>query len=220
MSDRHVHFDFADLSTDDRNKLLISTIVPRPIAFVTTVGADGHVNAAPFSFFNCLAPDPPLVVLGIGHRDGQSKDTARNIRATGEFTVNIVSDAMAEAMSVASAPFGPEVNEIAAAGLTEVAGQAVACPRILESPASFECRRYMGVDVGDRREIVIGEVLGLHLRDDVVDSSNLYIDAGALDAIGRMGGRGYTRTRERFELRTTTLDDWESGNLPRRSEGD
>ena len=213
----HVHFDFAELSPRDRYKLLIGTVTPRPIAFVTTVDRQGRVNAAPYSFFNCLCADPPIVVLGIEYRGGQrSKDTGHNIATTGEFTVNIVSDAIAEAMTVTAVAFGPEVNEIEAAGLTSVPGDAVGCPRILESPASFECRRYIGLEIGHSREIVLGEVIGLHIREDAVDAEKYHVDPDVIDAVGRMGGHGYTRTRERFDLKTLSVEDWEGGKEPQR----
>lgn len=213
----HLHFDFAKLSPRDRYKLMIGTIVPRPIAFVTTVDREGRVNAAPYSFFNCLSADPPIVVLGIEYRAGQrSKDTGHNIATTGEFTVNIVSDAIVEAMAVTAAAFGPDVNEIEAAGLTAVPGEAVGCPRILESPAAFECRRYIGLEIGHAREIVLGEVIGLHIREDAVDGDRFHVDPDMVDAVGRMGGHGYARTRERFDLKTPTLADLDKGQVPVR----
>ncbi len=220
MSDDHVHFDFARLTGRERYKLMIGTIVPRPIAFVTTVDEQGVMNAAPFSFFNCLSADPPIVALGVEYRAGRdSKDTGRNIRQTGVFTINIVSDAILEAMNVGAVPFSAGVDEIAAAGLTAVPGTHVSCPRILESPASFECRRTMTLDISHSREIVLGEVVGLHLRSDTVDLSNFHVDPARLDAIGRMGGHGYVRTHETFTLPTMTVTDWESRRVAVRSNG-
>lgn len=220
MSGDHVHFDFHGLSGRQRYKLMIGAIVPRPIAFVTTIDDRGVVNAAPFSFFNCLSADPPIVALGVEYREGRnSKDTGRNIRLTGEFTVNIVSDTILEAMNVGAIPFDAGVDEIALAGLTAIAGTQVKCPRIAESPASFECRRTVALDISHSREIVLGEVVGLHLRADTVDLTNFHVDPVRLDAIGRMGGHGYVRTHETFTLPTMTVADWENRRLSVRSAG-
>ena len=115
----HVHFDFSKLSARDRYKLLIGTVIPRPIAFVTTVDEHGVVNAAPFSFFNCLSSDPAIVAIGVeNHADMRHKDTGHNVRVTEEFTVNIVDDALVAGMNVCAVPFPPHVDELAMAGLT------------------------------------------------------------------------------------------------------
>ncbi|HMR32578.1 MAG TPA: flavin reductase family protein [Geminicoccaceae bacterium] len=203
-------FDFRELSARERYKLLIGTVVPRPIALVTSCDADGRVNAAPYSFFNCLSADPPILALGVENRGLAFKDTTRNIRETEEFTVNIVSDAIMDAMNVCAVPFAPEVDELAAAGLTPVPGSRVRCPRIGESPAALECRRYLALSIGKSREIVLGEVLAVHLREDIVDPVKLYVDHAGLDAIGRMGGHGYARTRDYFDLPTMSVDEWRS----------
>jgi flavin reductase (DIM6/NTAB) family NADH-FMN oxidoreductase RutF len=208
-----VAFDFARLSPRERYKLLIGTVVPRPIAFVTTLSKDGVVNAAPYSFFNCLSADPAIVALGIEYRKtGGSKDTAQNVRDTGEFTVNIVSDAVLEAMNVCAVPFPPDVDELAAAGLHAIAGVKVAPPRIAECPAALECRHYQTLNIGASREIILGEVLCVHLRADAVDAANMHVDPVALDAIGRMGGHGYARTRDHFDLPTMSVEEWHAGN--------
>jgi flavin reductase (DIM6/NTAB) family NADH-FMN oxidoreductase RutF len=125
----HTHFDFAALSARDRYKLLIGTVIPRPIAFVTTLDEHGRVNAAPFSFFNCLSADPPIVAIGVENHEYMSyKDTGRNIRHTEQFTVNIVDDAMTDQMNVCAVPFAAGVDELAQAGLTAVPGTHVSCP--------------------------------------------------------------------------------------------
>ena len=202
-------FDFAALTPRERYKILIGSVVPRPIALVTTIGVDGRANAAPFSFFNCLSADPAIVALGIEFRaDGTPKDTGRNIRETGCFTVNIVSDALVEAMNVCAVPFEPGFDELVAAGLTAIPGTRVGCPRIGEAPVALECRRMMALSIGQSREIILGEVLMAHVRDDLIDPATLYIDQLGLDAIGRMGGHGYSRTREYFDLPTRSLKQW------------
>lgn len=206
----HLRFEFAALSARDRYKLLIGTVIPRPIAFVTTVDERGLVNAAPYSFFNCLSADPAIVAIGVeNHADMRFKDTAHNIRMTEEFTVNIVDDAMVEAMNVCAIPFPPAADELAIAGLTPVPGALVKCPRIGEAPASLECRRFLTLEVGKSREIVLGEVLAAFIREGAVDAGSKYVDAGRMDAIGRMGGHGYARTRERFDLPTMSVKEWE-----------
>ncbi len=203
-------FDFRELSARERYKLLIGTVVPRPIALVTSCDGEGRVNAAPYSFFNCLSADPPLLALGVENRGLAFKDTTRNIRETEEFTVNIVNDAIMDAMNVCAVPFAPEVDELAAAGLTPVPGSRVRCPRIGESPAALECRRYIALSIGKSREIILGEVLAVHLRRDIVDPAKLYVDHVGLDAIGRMGGHGYARTRDYFDLPTMSVEEWQA----------
>jgi flavin reductase (DIM6/NTAB) family NADH-FMN oxidoreductase RutF len=206
----HVHFDFAGLSARDRYKLLIGTIIPRPIAFVTTVNEQGLPNAAPFSFFNCLSADPAIVAIGVeNHADMRFKDTGHNIRMTEEFTVNIVDDAMVEAMNVCAVPFPAGVDEMQIAGLTAIPGVHVRCPRIAEAPASLECRRYMTLEVGKSREIVLGLVLGCFVREGAVNPLTKHVDQRKIDAIGRLGGHGYSRIRDQFDLPTMSAAEWE-----------
>lgn len=206
-----IGFDFALLNPRERYKLLIGAVVPRPIALVTTVSRAGVVNAAPFSFFNCLSADPAILALGVEYLPtGAQKDTGRNVRETLAFTVNIVSDAMAEAMNVCAVPFEPGIDELAQSGMTARAGTKVACPWIAEAPVAFECRHHTTLGIGSSREIILGEVVFAHVHANVVDPANLHIDPAALDAIGRMGGQGYASTRDRFDLPTMTLDTWRS----------
>ncbi len=204
-------FDFEALSERERYKILIGTVVPRPIALVTTLGADGSANAAPFSFFNCLSADPAIVALGIeNHDDDTPKDTIANIARTEEFTVNIVSNAILEAMNVCAVPFAPDVDELVEAGLTTMPGQRVGSPWIAEAPAALECRRYIGLQIGRSREIVLGRVVAAHVRADLINE-RLHVDPGLLDAIGRMGGHGYVRSNETFDLQTMSVEQWRSG---------
>ncbi len=205
---RRDRFDFDALEPRDRYKLLIGAVVPRPIAWVTTVDADGRPNAAPYSFFNCLSADPPILALGVeNHADMRFKDTAANIRMTEEFTVNVVDVALAEAMSVTAIGFPPGVDEMAEAGLTAAPGLRVRCPYIAEAPVAFECRRHVTLALGRSREIILGEVLAMHARPGLVNE-RLHVDPAGLDALGRMGGQGYAMTRERFDLATPSLHDW------------
>ncbi|MBD9680001.1 flavin reductase family protein [Pseudomonas sp. PDM18] len=202
-------FDFQQLSAREKYKILIGSVVPRPIALVTTIDTEGRANAAPFSFFNALSADPPILALGVeNYSDLSPKDTTLNIRQNQEFTVNIVSDALVEAMNVCAVPFEPGFDELVAAGLTAIPGTRVGCPRIGEAPVALECRRMMALSIGQSREIILGEVLMAHVRDDLIDPATLYIDQLGLDAIGRMGGHGYARTREYFDLPTRSLQQW------------
>jgi flavin reductase (DIM6/NTAB) family NADH-FMN oxidoreductase RutF len=209
LSQSHAHFAFDRLTARERYKLLIGTVIPRPIAFVTTVDREGRVNAAPFSFFNVLTHDPAIVAIGVeNHADMRFKDTARNIRETEAFTVNIADSALADAMEVCAIRFGPDVDELAEAGLTPVPGTHVRAPRILEAPAALECRRHITLELGKAREVILGEVLGAFIRSDLVDPENLHVDQHRIDAIGRLGGHSYTRTQEQFEIRTPSPDEW------------
>ena len=207
---QHAHFDFADLTARERYKLLIGTVIPRPIAFITTLSKDGRRNAGPFSFFNVLTHDPAIVAIGVeNYEDGRMKDTSRNIRDTEEFTVHIVDDALAAQMEICAVKFGPDVDELAEAGLETVPGQAVRSPRIVTAPAALECRRYMTLEVGKAREIILGEVLGIHIRADLVDPRSLHVDQMGMDAIGRLGGHSYARTRDQFDIKTLSVEEWE-----------
>jgi flavin reductase (DIM6/NTAB) family NADH-FMN oxidoreductase RutF len=203
----HRLFDFTTLDPRACYKLLIGAIVPRPIAWVTTRSTEGVVNAAPYSFFNCVSSDPPILVLGVENKASTSlKDTAWNIRTTEEFTVNIVDRANMDAMNVTATAFPPEVDELQMAGLTALPGRMVGCPRIAEAPVSFECRRHTTLSVGKSREIVLGLVLAAHIREDIVDPERFYIHPAGLDAVGRMGGHGYALTRDYFDLPTLSVE--------------
>lgn len=181
--------------------ILASLVTPRPIAWVTTLGADGIVNAAPFSFFNLLGADPPILGFCPGDRDdGTPKDTARNIRLHHEFVVNLVDESTAEAMNktAASLPYGE--SEIAAAGLTITPSTKVAPPRISESPASLECVEWGTLQIGGNR-LVIGLIKCVHVREDLFDTKALRINSERLQTVGRMASPNwYCRTQERFEM--------------------
>lgn len=205
-----VSFDFETLTARERYKLLIGAVVPRPIALITTIDPDGRVNAAPFSFFNCLSADPAILAIGVENHDDMSfKDTARNIRMNEEFTVHIVSDAILEAMNICAVPFPPDCSELARAGLTVAPGQSIRVPRIVESPAAFECRRYMTLEVGRSREIILGKVTAAIFHRGTVNDRH-HVDPVALDAIGRMGGHGYVRSSEVFDLPTLSRQQFEA----------
>jgi flavin reductase (DIM6/NTAB) family NADH-FMN oxidoreductase RutF len=205
----HVHFDFSKLSGREKYKLIIGTVIPRPIALVTTVDENGLVNAAPFSFFNALSGDPAIVAIGVENKPNVDfKDTGRNIRLTEQFTVNIVDEAMVDAMNTCAVAFPPEINELEMAGLTAVPGVHVGCPRILQSPAALECKRYLTLSVGKSREIILGEVLAAFIRSDSVDPVSMHVDQIRMQAVGRMGGHDYASTKHQFTLPTPSLEDW------------
>ncbi len=142
------------------------------------------------------------------------KDTARNIRETGEFTVHICDNALVDQMEVCAIKFGPEINEMEEAGLATVPGQMVRSLRILAAPAALECRRHTTLQVGPAREIILGEVLGVYVRSEAVNAANLHIDQQMMDAVGRMGGHTYARTRDQFDIKTLTPQEWENRAEP------
>ena len=196
-----ITFDLAALSAADGYKLLRNVVTPRPIALVTTVYGDGVVNAAPFSFFNAIAFDPCMVVLGLEARpDGSPKDTSRNIRLNREFVVNIVDHAAAEKMNLCSTPLEPGQSELPLAGFTVSQSSLVKPPRLANLPAALECVRHTTLELGNLREIVVGEVRAIALRDDVIDPQNLHVDAAKLDTIGRLGSNLYSTSRDQFAL--------------------
>ncbi|HEY1933332.1 MAG TPA: flavin reductase family protein [Acetobacteraceae bacterium] len=204
-------FDVTGTTNENVYKLLVATIGPRPIAWVTTQDVDGTVNAAPFSFFNAMSGNPPVVAIGIGGRGpGDVKDTGGNIRRTGEFVVNLVNYRLAEQMNITAIDFPKEVNELVEAGLTTAASHRVKPPRIAETPVAMECERLVIVDVGIDRAVILGKVVAFHVQDDcVLDKDRCYIDTPKLDLIGRMHGRGwYARTTDRFDLPRIDVADW------------
>jgi flavin reductase (DIM6/NTAB) family NADH-FMN oxidoreductase RutF len=202
---------FADLAPRERYKLLCATVVPRPIALVTTLSAEGTVNAAPFSFFNVFSEEPPLVVLGLQHKaEGSPKDTTRLIATSGAFVVNLVDEGLAEAMNLCAVDFPPEVSEVEAAGLALAPGVDVPVPHLAEAPFALECRRTVSLAFGPEREILIGEVLRLHARAGLVDEATLRVCAEEYHPIGRLFGDGYARQRDRFALQRETYAEWRS----------
>lgn len=206
-------FDFAALSADSVYKLLVSTVVPRPIAWVTTLDTEGRVNAAPYSFFNVMGNDPPVVCIGIGPKKGELKDTGTNIRRTGQFVVNLVSEDTVRAMNITAIDVDPGVDGLAMAKLTPLDSTTVAPPRIAESPVALECERLAVVELGNGRAVVMGKVLAMHVRDDcVLDPAKCYIDTPKLGLIGRMHGRGwYARTTDRIEIPRISVAEWQAG---------
>lgn len=204
-----MRFDFRDLGATERYKLLGGLVVPRPIALVTTRDRDGRHNAAPFSFFNVFSEEPPLVVLGLGiSPTGRPKDTTNNIRDSGEFVVHLVDEAIAQAMNLCAIDLPPEISEVELAGFSLTSSERVAPGRIAEAPVAMECHRYVTLQPGRERYIVLGEVLMLHVKDGIVDPRTLRVDRDVYAPIGRLFGGGYVRIHDRFEMPRISYAEW------------
>jgi flavin reductase (DIM6/NTAB) family NADH-FMN oxidoreductase RutF len=199
----------SDLSHSELYSLVLNSVAPRPIAWVSTVSASGDLNLAPFSFFNAVCVDPPLLAFAPGLRQpkhakgghGEAKDTLRNVRETREFVVNIVTYELREAMNLTSGEYDASVDEFELAKLTPQPSTIVRPPRVTESPVSFECRLHQILDFSSRptsSSLVIGQVVSIHVSDAHLKDGKL--DRNSLDLIGRMGGLQYARTTQRFEM--------------------
>jgi flavin reductase (DIM6/NTAB) family NADH-FMN oxidoreductase RutF len=198
----------SDISHSELYGILLNSVAPRPIAWVSTVSATGQPNLAPFSFFNVACIDPPLLMFAPGLRKSKvdvnradAKDTLRNIRETKEFVVNIVTYELAEAMNLTSGEYDASVNEFDLAKLTPLASNIARPPRVAQSPISFECRLHQILDFSPAPtsgSLVIGEIVSIHMDDTHIKDGKL--DRNSLDLIGRMGGMQYTRTTQRFDM--------------------
>lgn len=193
-------FDLTSTETRDAYKLLSGLVVPRPIGWIGTRRGDETFNLAPFSFFNVVSSNPPTVLFSAGRHPDRPKDSVAFAEESGEFTVNIVSEAVAEAMSVTSGSFTSSDDEFAIAGLTPVIGEMVDAPMVAESPANLECRVVNILDVGAEgsTRIVVGEVLAIHVREDALDGTR--VNGEVIAAVGRMAGNAYIHTRDTFFL--------------------
>jgi len=203
MAEKFEHFDLAAMAKADSYKLLVSTILPRPIAWITSRDEAGVLNAAPFSFFNILCSDPALVAIGIsGASDRTCKDTLANIRARGEFVVNLVPEELAEAMNVTATNAPPGVDETQLAGLELAPCEVVDVPRIAGSPVAMECKLFQLIEPGGTGTIVLGKVERLHVRSSAFkDLEKLYVDPAQMRLIARMhGAGGYCTTRDTFTI--------------------
>ncbi len=192
-----------DTSPKDLYKLMIGMVVPRPIAWVSTVGEDGTNNLAPYSFFNAISGDPPVICFAPSRKPAgdNKKDTLRNLESSGVFVVNIVSEHLAEAMNQSAADVPPEVDEFALAGVSVEPATMIQAPMVKEALAKMECRVRQIIPLGDRPTsgiLVLGDVLCFHFAEGLVD--NFKVDPSMLNAVGRMGGTSYCDTRHRFDL--------------------
>lgn len=208
-------FDLEQLPHSYAYKLMVGLIAPRPIALITSMDEDGRLNAAPFSAYNYLCTDPPIIGVGVANRSGEAfvpKDTARNIRRTGEFVVNVVTEDIAEQMSLCSTDFPAGMNELEIAGFTTAPSKLIKVPRIAEAHAALECREFTTLEIG-RSRIILGRVVAVYVEDRFVDAAGPYVKAEELHAIGRMNGLGnYVRTRDAFmTIPRISYEDWEKG---------
>ena len=208
-------FDLEQAATGVAYKLLVGLVAPRPIALVTSMNVDGSLNAAPFSAYNYLCTDPPIIGMGVTNRPNEGfvpKDTARNIRRTGEFVVNVVTEDLAEQMNICATDFPPEVNELEMAGLTTAPSQLVKVPRITQAHAALECKEYTTMEIG-RSRIILGRVVAMYIEDKFVDPAGPFVKAEELHAIGRMNGLGsYVKTRDAFmTIPRISYEEWKGG---------
>jgi flavin reductase (DIM6/NTAB) family NADH-FMN oxidoreductase RutF len=204
-------FDFAIIPAREQYKLLLSTVVPRPIAWIVSLDPDGQLNAAPFSFFNAFAADPPVVGVGIGsHNPERPKDTRRNIRETGQFVINLVCEEMARAMNITAIDFEPGVSELSEVEVETRPSVHIKPPRIAGSPVAMECELMQIVELGTETELVLGRVLAMHVREDVIlDAAKCYIDTPRLRLIGRMHAGWYTRASNLFHMDRISRAEWQ-----------
>lgn len=208
-------FDPGTLDRQALHALINGLVYPRPIAWVSTVSTEGRPNLAPFSFFNAFSFFPPTVALGPGSRKGVNKDTLRNIRETGEFTISVVTEELAELANATSAEFPPEINEWEAFGIAGVKCEAVRPKRVAASPAAFECHLLQIIDLGTAEmptnSLVVGRVVRIHVDESVMNGTTPNSDA--LKLVGRMGGPEWCRTNVKFELkRPASADPTEVSN--------
>ena len=202
-------YDPNSLSEHDRYKLLISLVIPRPIALVTTLGPTGVVNAAPFSFFNMFSESPPLAVLGLQVKpDGGLKDTAAHIRDRGEFVINLVDEALGQQMNQCAVDFPPEISEIDVAKLTTRPSEKIKTPYIAEAPAALECRHYTTLEVSRERRLAIGEVVHVHVRAGLWDMDKMRINIEQYRPLARLYGNFYASLSEPFAHVRKTYEEW------------
>jgi flavin reductase (DIM6/NTAB) family NADH-FMN oxidoreductase RutF len=195
-----MNIDFAQLNPYQRYKLMASLIVPRPIALITTLGSGGVVNAAPFSMFNMMGEDPPIVMVSINRlQDGQLKDTATNIVRSGEFVVHLTDEAMAEQMHRCGDRMAADLSELEKVGLDTHPSKAVAPPCIAQAPVAFECKLWETLETPSR-QIFIGQVVWMHARDGLVDTETWRVRLQDYYPVGRFGASFYVRTRDRFAI--------------------
>ena len=200
-----MEFDLSQTPASTVNKLLLGTVIPRPIAWVSSVDPDGRPNLAPFSFFNAVCSRPPTLLFcpGIRGTDAGVKDTLNNVRATGQFVVNVVTEELLKAMNVTATELPSQVNEFELAGVTPVPSKTVRPPRVAESPIHFECEVTQIVDIGDGGKgsgsVVIGRVLHLHVSDEILLPDDK-IDFRALRPVGRLSGPNYSTLGKILEI--------------------
>lgn len=212
-----MQFDFTTLPPEDRYRLLTNFIGPRPIALITTRAAAGHDNAAPMSFFNVFAHEPPLVIVGFSARpDGSEKDTLINLRRTGEFCVNMVDMELSDQMILCGINFASDVDELDVAGLDAAPCRQITAARLARTPCAMECRIERIIDYPGRA-IVMGEVVEMHVREDCLDEAGRYVDPSVYQPIARLHADNYIVSDRQFELKAPTdLADRKASNQPQQ----
>lgn len=208
MSDdkkKHISVALADLSVRDASRLFLSVIVPRPIAWISSSGADGTINLAPFSFFNAVAANPATIVVAIGERKGVPKDTLRNMRETGEFVINLADESLAEAMNLTSGDWEYGQSEFEVAGIAMTASENVRPPRVSAAPIAIEMQLTQTLPVtGTTSTLVLGHVLRYHIREGLLRPDGL-VDAVALGSITRLGGEEYATMGRVFSMKRPVM---------------
>lgn len=193
--------DPSSQSTQDNYKLLSGSVIPRPIAFVTTLSEEGVLNAAPFSFFNVVTADPPMVSVSVQRKNGEQKDTARHAASRGEFVVHIPDERYIEAINQTAAPVPPDVSEVSLAGLTAVPSEQISVPGVGEARIRMECVLERSIPLGGREgapsaDLLIGRVVRFHIASELYDNGR--IDPEGLAPVSRLAGNDYSKLGERF----------------------
>jgi flavin reductase (DIM6/NTAB) family NADH-FMN oxidoreductase RutF len=210
-----MNYDLEKSPRSHAYKLLVGLVAPRPIALITSMDEEGRLNAAPFSAYNYLCTDPPIIGVGVTNRPNQMfvpKDTARNIRRTGEFVVNIVTEDIASQMNICATDFPEEMSEVELAGLTTVPSEKIRVPRLAEAHAALECTEFTTMEIG-RSRIILGRVVAIYVEDRFLDPEGPYVKSEELHAIGRMNGLGnYVKTRDAFvTIPRISYEEWKTG---------
>jgi flavin reductase (DIM6/NTAB) family NADH-FMN oxidoreductase RutF len=204
-----MQIDFKKIEPKLRYKLLSSTIIPRPIALVSTRSRDGVDNAAPYSFFNVFSEDPPIVILGLQHKEDHStKDTTRNIHYSNAFAINLIDQPMAKAMNNCAFDFPPETSEFDATGLTRAGCVKIDVKRVAQAPVTLECRRKMTLQLSNTRDLCIGEVVYMHIRDDIIDPKTYRINIENYGVVARLFADYYADLGEPYTLERTGMPLW------------
>jgi flavin reductase (DIM6/NTAB) family NADH-FMN oxidoreductase RutF len=205
--------DPATLSVRDRKKIIQGLVVPRPIAFITSMSGRGVVNAAPFSFFNAVSVDPPVLAFGIEPRDdGGLKDSAANILDQGEFVVNLVDEALGETMNQCSTDFPSDTSEVELLGIEVLPSNIVKPPRVAAAPASFECRLRNKIELGTSHFVFLGEIVYVHIRDGIVEPSKLYADLDTYRPLARLSGSFYASIGKPYTHHRLSYEQWLAQN--------
>jgi flavin reductase (DIM6/NTAB) family NADH-FMN oxidoreductase RutF len=210
-----MNYDLEKAPRSHAYKLMVGLVAPRPIALITSMDEEGRLNAAPFSAYNYLCTDPPIIGVGVTNRSNEvfvPKDTARNIRRTGEFVVNVVTEDIARKMNICATDFPEDMNEVDLAGFTTAPSEKVKVPRLAEAHAAMECQEFTTMEIG-RSRIILGRVVAIYVEDRFIDPEGPFVKAEELHSIGRMNGLGnYVKTRGAFiTIPRISYAEWKKG---------